>query len=158
MGSLLSLLIFIKCLLETVWCGLLFCTWLQCHGQLSSQARIWGLWQKPSWIILLMLAKQLASLNKPSLDCIYEMLCLPSNEPHYLNIKVEAHSIYPCQTIFLLAAGSTENNHMHSMETVMLRSSLSGNWRERVAPNEKTGVKLESNRIFISCIQKRGKV
>lgn len=36
---------------------------------------------KPSWIILLMPAKQLASLNKPSSDCIYEMLRLPSSEP-----------------------------------------------------------------------------
>lgn len=36
---------------------------------------------EPSWIILLMPTKQLASLNKPSSDCIYEMLCLPSNKP-----------------------------------------------------------------------------
>ena len=81
------------------------------------------------------------------------MLCLPSNEPHYLNIKVEAHSIYLCLTVFLFAAGSTENHPTHSMETVTLRSSLSGNWRERVAPNKQTGSQAE----FLYHVYKKGK-
>lgn len=66
---------------DCVCCGFLPCTWLQCHRQMASHARIQALWQAPSWIILLMPAKHLASLNKPSSDSICEMLCLPSNEP-----------------------------------------------------------------------------
>lgn len=65
----------------TVSNGILVWTWLQCNRHIASHARIRVLWLKPSWIILLMLAKQPAPLNKPSSDCIYEMLCLPSNEP-----------------------------------------------------------------------------
>lgn len=62
---------------------------------------------------------------------------------HYLNIKVEGHSNDPCLTIFLLSAGSTENNHMTSVEKPMLRSSHSGNWRERAAPNKQTASQRE---------------
>lgn len=56
-------------------------TWLRGRGQTASCARIQVLWQEPSQEILLMPAKQHASLNKPFSDCIYGMLCLPSNEP-----------------------------------------------------------------------------
>lgn len=82
-----------------------------------------------------MLFKQLASLNKPSSDYIYECCVCLAMSQHYLNTTVEAHSIYPCLTIFLFSSGSTENTHMQSMEKPMSWSSHSGNLRERVASN-----------------------
>lgn len=60
----------------------------------------------PGGFCLGQLATRCASLTKPSSDCIYEMLCLLSNEPTLF--KVEAHSIDPGLTAYF-SSGSTEN-------------------------------------------------
>lgn len=80
-------------------------------------------------------------------------VCLAMSQ-HYLNITVEAHSIYPCLTIFLFSSGSTDNNHMHSMEKAMSWSNHSGNLRERVASNR---LVVKENSHIINT-QKRGKI
>ena len=78
-------------------------------------------------------AKQLVSLNKPSSDCIYEMLCLPSNKPTLFKHESGGPFNSPLSdNILSFSPGSTENNHMHSMKKPMCRavSQVIGGERE----------------------------
>lgn len=134
MSSLFNPLIFMKSSGDYVSRGFLFCTWLQCHRQTASHARIRGLGKKPSWIILLMLNNLHHYINYPLTVFIKCYVCLAMSL-HYLNIRSGGSFNLPSLAWrnFCFSSGSIENNHMCFTEKPRIWHSHSGNLRECAA-------------------------